>query len=138
MSKDIIHNVPYGAPVFEHYNLSVIEKRPEEFEKLIDIYINKLKNRNIDADTAKEYLNALVETYITSLLSKLENKHQSTINYIENLFTRRKTDKGEFQREIEILEIQIAETEKDRNLLKDLYDKYNVLYNGNLNMKPKK
>ena len=39
-------------------------------------------------------------------------------------------------KEIEILEIQITEAIGDRNLLKDLYNKYNLLEKGHLEVTP--
>ncbi len=136
MINDVKHNVPYGAPQFEKYDLSIIEPNLVEFERLIDSHIQQLRTRKIDADTAKEYLNSLVDTYITSLYSKLERKHSATKNDINNLFIRRETDKEEFIREIDILDIQIAEATEDRNLLKDLYNKYNTLDKGHLEVTP--
>lgn len=136
MINDVKHNVPYGAPQFEKYDLSTIEPNLVEFERLIDSHIQQLKTQNIDADTAKEYLNSLVDTYITSLNSKLERKHSATKNDINNLFIRRETDKEEFIREISILDIQIAEATEDRNFLKNLYNKYNILNKGHLEVTP--
>lgn len=134
MNKKIKHCVPYGAPSFNYYDLFSIIKSESNLKRKIDAQIEKLKKQKMEPELMIEYLNSLVDIYVEALNGKLEKKHFETCLYINNLFTRRTMDERTFDTVIEELDKQIEDAKADREFIKKIYDSFNPLKKGKLNL----
>lgn len=119
--------IPYGTLGIEFYDISSVVKKIGEFEKVIDQKISRLKRQGVEIGNYSEYFENLIEEYITRLLGVLETKHLDNIKVINSLFRKRASDEKEFIGFIEALEEEIAETDEEYNLLKEIYEKENPL-----------
>lgn len=134
-ANKIKHRVPYNSPLIEHYDIDLIAVQSKKIEDIIDKRFNQLKKQGISIDECTDYLESIVEEYITKLKSMLEHKYSSNIKYLENIFYRRASDKMDFEKLKTELEEEIGKTKEEINFLKILYEKYNPLYKGHLNLK---
>ena len=135
-SKEIKRRIPYGVPQIEQYDVSVILRKSDKFEAIINKRIALLKKQGIDVAVCPEYLESIVEEYIASLFNALERKHRKNLNFIKNIFVRRSTDKIEYEKLLADFDVQIASTIEEYNFVERLYGTHNPLYNGRLKLKP--
>jgi len=134
--SEILKRIPYGVPQVEPYDVSDILRRSDNFEAIIDRRIALLKKQGLDITSCPEYLDSIIEEYITALLSSLERKHSINQHFIKNIFVRRVADKAEYERLLNEFDVQIAATEAEFNFVEALYEKHNPLYEGRLKSKP--
>lgn len=134
-TNKIKHRIPYDSPLIEHYDIDLITIQSKKIEELIDKRLNQLQKQGINIDECTYYLECIVEEYITKLKSMLEHKYSLNIKYLDNIFHRRASDKMDFEKLKAELEEEIGKTKEEINFLKILYEKYNPLYKGHLNLK---
>lgn len=124
----IKYRLPYSVPVVEQHSLSHVLDKSEKFESFLDKKTKQLKTKGIDVSISPEYLEVIVDEYITNLIRELEQAHHNHLKQIKNLFRSRAADKKEIEEMLEEINIQILSTETELAFVKDLYEKSNPLH----------
>ncbi len=128
MNKKIKHRAVYGFPsVPAHKSISNTSSR---IEKVLKRNIENLQRQGIDISLYPQYLDSIVDTYIVSQNNILEQNHKQNVRHIEYTFQRRKSDKAECKRMVDLIDEEIVKTEEDLNFVELLYSKFNPLYQG--------
>ena len=133
--EKIRQRVPYGVPKLQDYELtSYVRREADRLESLINRRVRQLKRQGIDISTCPDYLDSLIEAYIASLFSSLENRHRMQKSYIRTLFVRRASDKIEYENLLARLEEEIATTKVEYDIIERIYRENNPLYKGRLRL----
>lgn len=130
--KKIRNRIPYGTLEIEFYDISSIIKNVGSFEDIIDKKLARLKRNRSNASIYTEYLGHIVEEYVARLFSALEVKHLNEKNAIENLFRRRASDEIQLKAYLNALQEEIEQTRDEYIHLKEIYECFNPLRNGML------
>lgn len=124
--------IPYSTTSIDYQNIFSISKNADDFEKIINKKISQFEKQGINISACSEYFENMVDEYVAKLLSQLESQHASNMRMIGYFFRKRAADKIEFQELINRLEIAIASTEAEYELVEKLATELNPLKNGRL------
>ena len=126
------HQTQYHIANINFQNLLRIAEKANRFENVIDEKITQFEQQGINISTCPEYFENMVDEHILKLLGQLEAEYINNMCFIGSCFRKRASIKIEYQKHIDQLDLEIATTEAEYELIRKLAEDLNPLKHGKL------
>ena len=132
--KKIKHRSPYNYMGIQFYDLKALMQGEENCQKEIDKQIRRLKRKKVDIQYSAPYLQKIIDQYVNKLKNKAARLHRNNLNTIYHVYGRRTADQNEYSGLLVSTEEQIQEKESEFEYVENVFKHNNPLYRGKLNL----
>lgn len=133
--SNAMRRMPYMTS-FANYDIASIMRKTDQFEYYLDRKIKQMEKKKMKKEDCAEYLNSVVEEYISQLTNELEIKHYTLCKKIRDAFVGRAADKKELKEIVNSLDEKIGVTKDELEMVKQLYKEFNPIRNGEIQETP--
>lgn len=126
--KKIKHRSPYNYMGIQFCNLKALMQGEENCQKEIDKQIRRLKRKKVDIQYSAPYLQKIIDQYVNKLKNKAARLHRNNLNTIYHVYGRRTADQNEYSGLLVSIEEQIQEKESEFEYVENVFKHNNPLY----------
>lgn len=126
--KKIKHRSPYNYMGIQFYDLKALMQGEENCQKEIDKQIRRLKRKKVDIQYSAPYLQKIIDQYVNKLKNKAARLHRNNLNTIYHVYGRRTADQNEYSGLLVSIEEQIQEKESEFEYVENVFKHNNPLY----------